>query len=438
MNELIHIIPTEGVPDFFRRRNTVFLLDASIVSPAELESLNLTLQSEGIPYAVTFHGSAARATLADYIGGDIICPLFGVNNRERAYLISTVEGKDVPSVVRSVVEAAISSDREYLEEILIAAAFNNPTAFSDSNTGKRAGNKGSAAAGVAGGLLRLPVMSLSACALGLCAGAGFDVVEGLADGNGLDASAGDDPSAFLPGSQAGNTMSSMRKKLLLSKLPEKVSERFIKQNPARRKEIEALIASVSHQDLQEIVMELITRQKGALSIFDFERLSAASEYGICVRRRDKSCSSDFDPKFKYCLYLKDRQGREIPVKFQNHPAYCLYIMYVIDRAIRGEKATYLSIRQNKDEFIRLYQEIFGFSAEDAAHKYSTFSYRLNKEGTPTRKGRYDDYLKDIDQTIVSLVGRADSIPLKLRDGGHLEIKPERITIDEHLRSFKFR
>lgn len=232
-------------------------------------------------------------------------------------------------------------------------------------------------------------------------------------------------------------MSSKRKRLLLSKLPEKVSERFIKKNPDCRKEIQALVASVSHQDLQEIVMELITKQKGALEIFDFEKLSAASEYELCVKQWNKGIK-DFDHKFKYCLYLKDHTGKETPVKFQNHPAYCLYIMYVIDRAIRGENASYLSIRENKDEFIRLYQVIFGFPKEDAENKYKTFAYRLNKEGTPTRKGRYDDYLKDIDETIVSLVGRADSIPLKLRDGGHLEIRPDRIRIDENLRSFKFK
>ena len=83
------------------------------------------------------------------------------------------------------------------------------------------------------------------------------------------------------------------------------------------------------------------------------------------------------------------------------------------------------------------QAVFGEPYDKAEKKYLTFAYRLTKEGEPTRKGRYDDYLKDIDDTITSIVGRADSIPLKIRDGGHLEILPDKIKVDERLLSFKF-
>ena len=114
------------------------------------------------------------------------------------------------------------------------------------------------------------------------------------------------------------------------------------------------------------------------------------------------------------------------------------MMYIIDRAIRGNEATYLSIRDNKEQYIRLYQAVFGDPYDEAEKKYLTFAYRLTKEGVITRKGRYDDYLKDIDNTITSIVGRADSIPLKLRDGGHLELLPSQIIIDKELRVFNFK
>lgn len=433
---MVHVVPKEGIPDFFNKRNTIFLLDSSIGTQTEIDSLNKSFQEEGIPYAVLFFGKAGNISLSNYIGGNIVCPLFDIENKVRGYIISNGENK-IHECVRSVAEAAIQSNRVYLEDILIAAAFNDPTIFTDSTSEKTTNKGDSAFGGVAGGLLGIPVLPLGSAALGIDFDFDFDASEGIADGSGLDGFDIDDSSAGLSKSTSDKTMSSKRKKLLLSKLPEKVSERFIKKNPDCRKEIEALVASVSHQDLQEIVIELITKQKGALEIFDFEKLSAASEYELCVKHWDKSIK-DFDHKFKYCLYLKDHKGKETPIRFQNHPAYCLYIMYVIDRAVRGENASYLSIRENKDEFIRLYQVIFGFPKDDAESKYKTFAYRLNKEGTPTRKGRYDDYLKDIDETIVSLVGRADSIPLKLRDGGHLEIRPERIKIDENLRSFKFK
>lgn len=433
---MIHVVPKEGIPEFFNKKNMIFLLESSIITQSELDSLNKSFQTEGISFTVSLFGRSGNISLANYIGGNIVCPLFDVENNVRGYLISN--GNDnILETIKSVSEAALQSNREYLEDILIAAAFNEPTIFTDSASENIVDKGNSPLGGVAGGLLGIPVLPLGAAALGLDLDFDFDASEGIADGGGLDGFDVDDSSTGFSKSTSNKTMSSKRKKLLLSKLPEKVSERFIKKNPDCRKEIEALVASVSHQDLQEIVIELITKQKGALEIFDFEKLSAASEYELCVKHWDKSIK-DFDHKFKYCLYLKDYKGKETPIRFQNHPAYCLYIMYVIDRAVRGENASYLSIRENKDEFIRLYQVIFGFPKEDAENKYKTFAYRLNKEGTPTRKGRYDDYLKDIDETIVSLVGRADSIPLKLRDGGHLEIRPDRIRIDENLRSFKFK
>lgn len=432
---MVHVVPKEGIPDFFNKKNTIFLLDNSIATKSEIDSVNKSFQTEGIPFAVSYFGKTKSISLANYIGGDIVCPLFDVENNTRGYLISNGED-NIGRRLKSVAGAAFQSDRDYLEDILIAAAFNEPTVFSDTKSDDSR-PKDNSSIGLAGGLLGIPIVPLGAAALGLDLDFDFDASEGITDSSSLDPFDSDDSSAILSKYSSDRFMSSKRKRLLLSKLPEKVSERFIKKNPDCRKEIQALVASVSHQDLQEIVMELITKQKGALEIFDFEKLSAASEYELCVKQWNNGIK-DFDHKFKYCLYIKDHKGKETPVRFQNHPAYCLYIMYVIDRAIRGENASYLSIRENKDEFIRLYQVIFGFPKEDAENKYKTFAYRLSKEGTPTRKGRYDDYLKDIDETIVSLVGRTDSIPLKLRDGGHLEIRPDRIKIDENLRSFKFK
>jgi|GEM_PF-4057927 hypothetical protein len=432
---MTHLVPKEGIPDFFRNKNTIFLLEKSSITQSEMDSLNESFRNEDIPYVIKSFGNGENTALANYIGGDIVLPLFDIENKIRGYLISN-QDNDTLSIIWSIVEVAVQYDREYLEEILIAAAFNEPTVFSDTKSDDSF-PKDNSSIELIDGLLGIPIVPLGAAALGLDLAFDFDAIEGITDGSSPDSFDVDDSSANLSKSSSDRIMSSKRKRLLLSKLPEKVSERFIKKNPDCRKEIQALVASVSHQDLQEIVMELITKQKGALEIFDFEKLSAASEYELCVKQWDKGIK-DFDHKFKYCLYLKDHKGKETPIKFQNHPAYCLYIMYVIDRAVRGENASYLSIRENKDEFIRLYQVIFGFPKEDAENKYKTFAYRLNKEGTPTRKGRYDDYLKDIDETIVSLVGRADSIPLKLRDGGHLEIRPDRIKIDENLRSFKFK
>lgn len=436
-NIKIHIVPTEGIPSIFDRKTTVFLLDSGIVNHSIVDDINSRLLTENVSYRLIISNSIGQLTLANYIGGNLLCPLYDIKNNVRSYLIADVENESIEAGVFSMLDAVARYSREYLEDILIAASFNKPTIFNDEIVFKPSDRNGSPLSALMGCVFSSAITPLCSTALGLDLNVDLDSSSSLADGNSSDGFEINSLSADYSDTSADKYMSSKRKKYLLSKLPEKVSERFIKKNPDCKKEIEAIIASVSHQDLQELVLELITRQKGAMEIFDFERLSAASEYKLCVKHWDKSIK-DFDQKFYYCLYLKDNSGKEIPVHFQNHPAYCLYIMYVIDRSVRGENASYLSIRENKDEFIRLYQVLFGYPKAEAENKYRTFAYRINKEGVPTRKGRYDDYLKDIDETIVSLVGRADSIPLKLRDGGHLEIKPSRIELDQHLRSFKFK
>lgn len=327
----------------------------------------------------------------------------------------------------------------------MAASFNSPVEFNNSvdaifgenkNQGTDSdGNSRILPFDISG----FPLLPLGAAAFGLDGDLDldFDVADGIDDisiDGSIDLSdAAASPKRYLNTSN----MSSKNKREFLKHIPDKVSERYIRKNPNCKQDLEALIASVSHEDLQQLVLELITRQKGATQIFDFSNLSAASEYELYVKKWDETIK-EFDRKFHYCIYLKDAKGKEYPIKFQHHPAYCLYMMYIIDRAIRGNDASYLSIRENKEQYIRLYQAVFGDPYDEAEKKYLTFAYRLTKEGAISRKGRYDDYLRDIDNTITAIVGRADSIPLKLRDGGHLELLPERIKIDENLRVFNFK
>ncbi|MBD5415470.1 MAG: hypothetical protein HDR46_04190 [Bacteroides sp.] len=436
-------ITTEGIPDFFNRPSCVFVIGDKTNLQSQLELVEYRLNAIQSNYHVRVHNAFGKTTLADYVGGQVLCPLFDISGGIRRYVVGYSEdSNDIADVVGRVVEETLKNQREYLEDIILAAAFNSPVAFNnsiDSIFGEKSSKDiGSGKTTILPfDISGIPIVPLAAFGidaefdLDLDAAAGFDDIS--SDGN-LDLS-----ETSLKSVRYLNTanISNKNKKEFLKHIPERVSERYIKKNPDCRKDLEVLIASVSHEDLQELVLELITRQKGATQIFDFSNLSAASEYELCVKKWNKSIKG-FDPKFNYCIFLKDGRGKEYPVKFQHHPAYCLYLMYVIDRAIRGNDASYLSIRENKEQYLRLYQTVFGIPYDEAEKKYLTFAYRLTKEGTISRKGRYDDYLKDIDDTITSIVGRADSIPLKLRDGGHLEILPDRIKIDENLRAFNFK
>lgn len=436
-------LSSEGIPNFFNRKGCVFVIGSKEQLQASLQSTMEKLVASNLNYEVRFHNVRGINSLADYIGGDTICPLFNVFGQIRGYIVSDSSEYNLSDTVETVVKEVIRNQTEYHKDILIAAAFNSPVEFNnsiDSIYGEQRNIDGKT--DCRSNFLPFDISSIPLAALGAVAlnfDSDFD----------LDTSVGLDDVSLNENLDFSNTttgkwrylnssnMSSKNKREFLKHIPEKVSERYIKKNPNCKKDLEALIASVSHEDLQELVLELITRQKGATQIFDFSNLSAASEYEIHVKKWDNTLNG-FDYKYHYCIFLKDLKNKEYPIRFQHHPAYCIYLMYLIDRVNRKDDATYLSIKDNREQFIRLYQKVFGDPYEVAVKKYQSFAYRLNKEGEPTRKGRYDDYLKDIDNTIVALVGRIDSIPLKLRDGGHLEILPDRIKIDKELLAFNFK
>lgn len=438
-------IISEGIPPFFNMKDSVFVIGDKFQLRDIVLETEERLKENGLEYKVSIYTSIGRTSLVDYIGGDVICPLFDINGHIRGYIVTDSSVAGLPVAVEEVIRAVSENQREYLEDLLLVASFNSPVVFNNSidaifGEHPNQDNELEKTSRIFPfDLSGVPFVPLGVAAFGIDADFDLDVdaadgIDDIATGGSVDLS---DVSVGRTRYLNTSNMSSKNKREFLKHIPEKVSERYIRKNPNCKKDLEALIASVSHEDLQQLVLELITRQKGATQIFDFSNLSAASEYELYVRKWDKS-TQGFDQKFHYCIFLKDGRGKEYPIKFQHHPAYCLYMMYIIDRAIRGNDASYLSIRENKEQYIQLYQTVFGDPYDEAEKKYLTFAYRLTKEGAITRKGRYEDYLRDIDNTITSIVGRADSIPLKLRDGGHLELLPDRIKIDENLRVFNFK
>lgn len=442
----IKYIPAEGMPPFFNKKGFIYFLVAKENHYKELlrdNSIQIILKKWH--FEVKFLNPSSISALSEYIGGDIVCPLFDMNEKIRGYVTAYLEEDSFEDAFVSVLNSVAQYEREYLEEIIIAAAFNAPTVFIDSvnslfdkdddSNDSCDGSKHNIPLDLSG----IPLLTIGTAALGIDADLNLDIdlVEGLDDISQADSLDSSDISLSQERFFKSANISNKSKKEFLKHIPEKVSERYIKQNAGCKKDLQMLIASVSHEDLQQLFLQLLTKSKGAVEIFDFSRLSAASAYEIHVKRWNNELKG-FNYKYHYCIYLKDNKGCELPLRFRHHPAYCLYLMYVLDRAVRGENATYLSIRENKMGYIHLYQTIFGEPFEEAEKSYMTFAYRITKEGTPSRKGRYDDYLRDIDETLTSIVGRADSIPLKIRDGGHLELRPERIVIDEKLRSFKFK
>lgn len=113
------------------------------------------------------------------------------------------------------------------------------------------------------------------------------------------------------------------------------------------------------------------------------------------------------------------------------------MMYVLDRFSRGMEATSLSFKENETEFKRLYSSIFNAEYEQIDNFCKEMIHRPTTVKGIVRKGRYDDYIKDINDTMDELVGCPNSISLKVGHGQFLEIPPDQIEIDQNLPFFNF-
>lgn len=417
----------EGVPDIFLRDNTIFVLNCSNSNNQAVFNLPDRHSTQ-----VKFFKGSGYLKMSEYLDANVIACLINPFDKTPNYFLANADADNLQGILSLIVETMNKQKRVWIEEAIISAAYNEPEFFKQTIL-EPTSNEGD-------GSNSNILSNLGRVFLGLGLGAVYGITPDFDfDGSGItdDLSiGGEDLSDSGISIERQPSMSAKRKREILSTLPDKLSDRFTKKNPESIDEVMKIIKSVSHEDLQSLVLELAKHQKGVLSIFNFEKISSASEYELCLIPWNNKIA-DFDSKYYYCLFIKDGKGKLTPVKFKNHPSYCLYIMYVLDRAKRKDEASYLSLKTNKSEFCRLYQTLFGVPKVDAEKKYETFAYRLTKQGD-LRKGRYDDYLHDIDETIVSLVGELDSIPLKLRSGGHLEILPEKIHFDKIFNEFNFR
>ena len=115
-------LSSEGIPNLFGRKDCVFVIgDKSLLQDIVLETLD-KLKGKGLWYDLYIHNSIGKASLADYIGGDVICPLFDINGYIRGYIVADSSEAELPVVVEDTIKATYKNQREYLEDILLAAS----------------------------------------------------------------------------------------------------------------------------------------------------------------------------------------------------------------------------------------------------------------------------------------------------------------------------
>lgn len=220
-------------------------------------------------------------------------------------------------------------------------------------------------------------------------------------------------------------------------LPDRYSDLYERRNPEAAQIVRRSLDVIDQQSLVALLFEAAKTDKGLLQRLHKAKLKIASRYGIKVRPWSKEQKGHFKDQYRFCIYLTDEDGNEVPIKFRNNPSYCIFMMYVLDRHTRGIEATSLEFQDNQEEFKRLYSTIFNEDNEKIEAFCKEMIHREAKEKGFIRKGRYDDYLKDINDTMDELVGCPDSISLKVGHGQFLEIPSNQIEIDKGLTKFNF-
>lgn len=232
-------------------------------------------------------------------------------------------------------------------------------------------------------------------------------------------------------------ISEKQRKEAFSNLPKKITNTFEKQDPESYEIAQQTIGLWTATEQKALLNEVAKEIPWLLQKMQMKAMSAASRYEIHVRPWKSTFRNDFKDRYLYCIYLKNAKGKETALTFKNYPSYCIYMMYIIDRVQRGEDVTDLSLKELRNEFCQIYKTIISETDENINSFFDGLEYRKIEGSAMKRKGRYDDYIKDIHDTLEKLVGEIDSIPFKVGHGRYLGILPERIHIDEKLTKFKF-
>ena len=219
-------------------------------------------------------------------------------------------------------------------------------------------------------------------------------------------------------------------------LPDRYSDFYEKHNPEAVRILRHSLEVIDQQNLVGLLIEAAKKDRHLFKKIQEARITIASRYGIKVYKWNRGHQEYFRDRYNYCLYLIDYSGKEVPLKFKNYPSYCLYMMYVLDKLKKGNEASSLSLKENREEFNRLFKFIFNIDPGKIDSLCEGMFHRKRSD-TFLRKGRLDDYIKDINDTLEEMVGSPDSLILKIGHDKFIDVPQNNIEIDENLKSFNF-
>lgn len=382
---------------------------------------------------------------------NIICPIKGPVGDRVFYVVGQADVDELDFAIPAVINEAETNLRKFSEEALIMVAMEEPEIFKsvvdrvivdgygDDNSGDGISPFG-----------LIPMGGIAGAALGLSLGLDdfdFDLdecqssaIESDADFVQPDSDLKEAALGIVKGGSIKRkigVISDRQRKEAFSNLPRKITNAFEKQDPESYEIAQQSIALWTASEQNALLTEMAKDIPWLFQKMQMKAMSAASRYEIHVRPWKSTFRNDFKDRYLYCIYLKNAKGKETALSFKNYPSYCIYMMYIIDRAQRGDDVTDLSLKGLRTEFCQLYKTIISETDENIKKFYDGLEYRKIDGGDKKRKGRFDDYIKDIHETLENLIGAIDSIPFKVGHGRYLNVLPERIHIDEKLTKFKF-
>ncbi len=357
-------------------------------------------------------------------GWNIICPIEDIASGTRLYITALYENnEDMDMAVSAVINEAETESRKFIEEGLLKVAIKDPEGFKkavkevlededDSDDFVYFPNIGV-------GLYDYPDNDQSDSECSIC----YD----------HEAAIGRTASSAPLGNIGMGKVTARDRNTAFSNLPERLSEAFMKDNAAYAAIVDDTFASYSADEMRALLRELGKRYRNLYKNAYDTSLQGVTKYELIFHPWDIKYSKTIKKRsnYRYYLFLKDTKGNETPILFKHNPSYCIYVMYMVDRYHRKEEVTDLSIKTMGDKFKKVYQTLIYEEDKKIEDLFKGMISRTTKNGN-LREGRYGEYIKDIHNTLESMMDEVHSIPFKVGFGRYLQVPPEKISLPQNL------
>ena len=174
-----------------------------------------------------------------------------------------------------------------------------------------------------------------------------------------------------------------------------------------------------------------------------DKIAANSKIVVSVEYAKPEIDAKLDPKIvkklktngKFRVYLSDGEDT-VQVKFGRAASCIVYIMYLLDRKLRGDEIDTLKISNNEKLFCELYGTVYNKS--EAKDTFKTLESRF--DGGKVKRSRLTDCYSDIRKALdesVSEFGES-ALPFYIpNEYSHITVLSSNITIHETFENLSF-